>query len=238
MHLCVIEREEWWYDKMRYGSRMNETKVKGHADIVFVVDVSGSMSDIVEALKMNIANFVETMLDDPQSTVKSYRLGIVAHGVPHTPDKIEKVDFLDSADQFVSELMAVKDGGQEYGVPAIECAADFDWRNVSRRYIVFFSDEPVETGHRPEFQRTYVGELCQKMADLHVHFLGYNTDSCPTYADIGSVPGSSYEVVGREELIGQNMQELLSGAAGSVSTGVDASGVTSPVAKNLYGINY
>ena len=63
----------------------NAPRIKGVADIVFVVDVSGTMSDIIDAVKQYIAEFVDMLLNDPQSTVRDVRLGLVTHDVDGDP---------------------------------------------------------------------------------------------------------------------------------------------------------
>lgn len=47
--------------------------VKGVADILFLIDATGSMRDCIEALKENIAIFVEAMVADPQSPIRDWR---------------------------------------------------------------------------------------------------------------------------------------------------------------------
>ena len=216
------------------GVNEEMARVKGVADIVFVVDTSGSMEDIIDALKNYIADFVDVLLNDPQSTVKDVRLGLVTHDVDCKPE-VHAVEFMTSPNDFRGALMNAPEGVTEYGLPAIDRALDFPWRELCRRYVVFFSDEPVSGGHNPDFQRASLNELAQKMSDLHVHFIGFNEESCPSYDIIGKTPGSSNSVVSRQELVGPNMKKLLAGIAKTVSMGLDME-ASSSVTMNLYGL--
>lgn len=136
-------------------------KIKGVADVVFVLDVSGSMSDIIEGVKNHIADFVDKLLNDPQSTVRDVRLGLVTHDVEGRP-AVHAAGFVTTAGEFRRYLELAPRGHTEYGLPAIDRALDFPWRERCRRYIVFLTDEPVEGGHNPEFQRFKLNELCQR----------------------------------------------------------------------------
>jgi len=216
------------------GVNEEVARVKGVADIVFVVDTSGSMSSIIDGLKTYIADFVDVLLNDPQSTVRDVRLGLVTHDVNGNPE-VHSADFMTSPSDFRTALMDAPTGATEYGLPAIDRALDFPWRDVCRRYLVFFTDEPVAGGHNVSFQNDKLNELASKMSALHVHFIGFNEWDCPSYGLLGKTPGSSYSVVSREELVGPNMKELLAGIAKTVSTGMDMEAATN-VPANLYGL--
>lgn len=219
---------------MRWNLNQN-VKVKGVADIVFVVDKSGSMGDIIDSIQTHISNFVEVLINDPQSTVKDVRLGLVTHDVNGTR-RVHKADFVTSSREFNSLLDSAPDGEQEFGLPAIDCALDFDWRTSCRRYIIFFSDEPVSGGWDSSFQNSKLNELAHKMADLHVNFIGFNTEDCPSYRKLSKVGGlSSYEVLTRSDLTGASMNELLKDAARTITSGQDSS-ISTSIPRNLYGL--
>lgn len=209
-------------------------RTKGVADIVFVLDCSGTMSDIIDALKSQVFSFVDMLLNDVQSTVRDVRLGLVTHDV-RGQAAVHSVDFMTSAEDFQRALDNAPDGVDEYGLPAIDRALDFPWRSNCRRYIVFFSDECVLGGQNPDFQNSLLRDLGSKMAALHVHFIAFNEEQCPSYELLGKTPGSSFTIVSREELLGTNMSEVLAGIAKTVSQGVD-SNTFSNVEKNLYNL--
>ena len=61
------------------------TKVKGVVDIVFLIDVSGSMAHCIEALKENIKSFVKTLTsgdggpNEAGPAVKDFRIKVAAY---------------------------------------------------------------------------------------------------------------------------------------------------------------
>lgn len=210
----------------------DQVRLRGYADIVFVLDVSPSMNDVIDSLRKHIESFVDLLLNDPQSTVKSARIGLVLHGLNPTPTILHH-DFTEEAQEFARFLEEPHRGGDEFGLPAIDRALDFPWREVCRRYIVMFSDENVSAGHDPKRQRSLVHDLAKKMANLNVHFVSYNTRSCTAYSLLGRTPGSTFSIVDRSELVGPNMMKLLTELAGTVSTSNDA-GMMTVERRNLY----
>lgn len=209
-------------------------KIKGVADVVFVMDHSGSMADLIQGVKEHVANFVHDLLNDPQSTVQDVRLGLVTHDVMGKAS-VHWAPFVSTADAFQKNLEAAPEGHDEFGLPALDAALDFPWRPLCRRYVLFFTDEEVDGGAASAVQREKLMELCQKAAQLHVHFVGFGP-SCSAYELVGKVPGSEYNVTDRENLSKPDMGSLLRGIAKTVSSGVDER-VTTSVSKNLYGLS-
>ena len=63
-------------------SNQQQEKAKGVVDIIFLMDATGSMSPCIEALKNNIATFIETLTtQDPQnpSPVRDWRARVVGY---------------------------------------------------------------------------------------------------------------------------------------------------------------
>ena len=50
-----------------------QTKTRGVADIVFLIDVSGSMAPAIDALKANIGTFVESLSKGEGNNVSPVR---------------------------------------------------------------------------------------------------------------------------------------------------------------------
>lgn len=48
-------------------------KVKGVVDFVFLIDATGSMGHLIDALKANLNTFIDSMIADPQSPVRDWR---------------------------------------------------------------------------------------------------------------------------------------------------------------------
>ena len=207
-------------------------KVKGVADIVFVLDLSSSMNSIKNSLKTHIGDFIDNIINGVQSTLKDVRLGLVLHGA-RSENKISVLPLTFSLEKFNDHLLNTKGGLDEFGLPAVDAALDLQWRDNARRYIVFFSDEAVETGFMPDLQIKYLRALAIKMSELHIHFIGFNTKQFPSYAFLGKTPGSSYTVLEREAMIGVNMNEVLMGIAKTVTNARDSQ-AKKKVKKNIY----
>jgi len=211
----------------------NAPKIKGVADVVFVLDVSGTMSDIVQGVKDHISNFVGLLVNDPQSTVKDVRLGLVTHDVGGAPN-VFAAPFTSSPDEFRRNVNSAPDGASEYGLPAIDKALDFPWRESCRRYVVFFTDEDVDGGNDPQLQKSKLIDLCRKLTALHVHFVGFGP-SCNAYEMVGKTPGSTYRVTTHDELSSIGLDNVLQGIAKTITASLDQKMMAS-VPRNLYGI--
>lgn len=48
-------------------------KIKGVVDFVFLIDATGSMQPVIDALKNNLNTFIDTMIADVQSPVRDWR---------------------------------------------------------------------------------------------------------------------------------------------------------------------
>ena len=57
---------------------LQSAKIRGVADIVFVLDVSGSMSPVIEQVKNHIGTFVDSIRASSQTPI-DLRLGLVTH---------------------------------------------------------------------------------------------------------------------------------------------------------------
>ena len=215
------------------ASGRNEPRLKGVADIVFVLDVSPSMDSIIKALATHVGSFGAMLLNDPQSNVTDVRLGLVLHGLN---EKVKAFDFVTCAEEFLSNITCFEVQGHEFGLPAVDMALDYPWRDLCRRYIVFFSDQSLyPTGFAPDFQVARQQELCAKMASMHVHFVGFEEQPCPSYALLGKTPGSTFSVVDRHVLRGPGMQDVLDGVGKSISQARDQV-ASEDVQRNLYNL--
>lgn len=217
----------------------DNVKVYGNADIVWVLDVSGSMADIIQSVKDNIAKFAVDLSSSGQSPVKSLRLGLVTHDVGGSAT-VKAWNFAETTEEFVGNLLSAPDGANEYGLPAVDRALDFNWRTDARRYIIFITDEPVAGGTDSGGQNAKLPELCQKMAALHVHFLGFGP-GCGSYEQLGLTPGSDYtdcipSASDHGALAGLGFQEALKGLAQTITAAGNVEDMQADVPKNLYGL--
>lgn len=146
--------------------QQQSSKVKGVIDMVFLVDVTGSMTPCIEALKNNISTFITSLTTSSANTpsiVKNWRAKAVGYR-DFTSDKVPFVDnpFVDSVEAFQAQLAELKaqGGGDEpeslldalYKVatmPATGKGAQADpksWRYSSEamRSIIVFSDASIK----------------------------------------------------------------------------------------------
>jgi hypothetical protein len=167
-----------------------ERKIKGVADIVFCIDASGSMEPCIEGVKKHIEKFLDGVSSNPQLSYLDWRLGIVAHDSEH----FYIMDFTTDLSRFKDALKRIETGGNEFTLPALDWSLDFPWRNDSHKIIVLFTDEPLETGAEPDFQRLKMKELYEKIVSLRcmVYFVG---PSCPEYEEFAKLPRCFFEEI-------------------------------------------
>jgi len=160
------------------------------ADLLFVLDASGSMSPCFQALRKRIVDFAKATAG-PNMAMLDLRLGFVA--MKADPDshtwiteccvpRISAWDalyggnqqVLDSfwcdASQFARQIAEIETGADEDTLMAIDFALDAPWRThqTCHRVVVTLTDEPPETGVRPEERRLRIPELVAKINALHV----------------------------------------------------------------------
>jgi len=144
-----------------------QPKVKGVADIVFLLDATGSMGPCINAVKQNITKFVTTLTSpDPNGSavVKEWRAKIVGYRDLDYTDCPPYVDnnFVTSVPELESQLAGLHaDGGGDEAetlLEALYCLANMPstklddplrgdaWRSVgaARRFVVVFTDAPFK----------------------------------------------------------------------------------------------
>ncbi|VTT96665.1 Uncharacterized protein OS=Microvirga lotononidis GN=MicloDRAFT_00033000 PE=4 SV=1: VWA_2 [Gemmataceae bacterium] len=144
-----------------------QPKVKGIADIVFLLDATGSMGPCIHAVKQNITKFVTTLTTpNPNggAVVKDWRAKVVGYRDLDYTDCPPYVDnpFVSNIHQLEAQLSSLTaDGGGDEpetllealyklaAMPATGPNADLDpnaWRPVgaARRFVVVFTDAPFK----------------------------------------------------------------------------------------------
>jgi len=155
----------------------SKPKIKGVADVVFVIDTSSDMIPFVYLFRDVINDFFEKMQKEDGIDARiglieqTGEIFIIKNFTKNTKEMKEAID------QFITR-------GNEFTLPAIDWAADFPWDTTGKahRIIVIVTDEPLESGHNPDFQRSKMNELAQKLKELKINVLyfGYH---CPEYKD-------------------------------------------------------
>ena len=211
-------------------------KLKGIADVVFVMDTSGSMSPVIAAVKSHINTFVDSIRNHSQPPV-DLRLGLVAHFADGGDRMgVYAWEFTESEEEFKARLGrcdALPASGDEFGLPALDRALDFPWRPKCRRFVVSFTDEPVSGGTDDSFQRSRLKQLAEKFANLRV--AGYLVGpACPDYDQLGLAPRMVRVVLNHAELATYDFGSFLRELGRTVSIASEQEAL--PVKSNLYGL--
>lgn len=162
------------------------------ADIVFLLDASGSMSPCIEAVKINIGKLVAYFKSDTQNAW-DVRLDFLAHAswqnryylqsfalagcgladAIYKPQTVASGSFFTKdVVEFQSSLAQVKTQGDETTLLALDMALDFPWRpaETCHRVVICLSDEAIETGEEVSFQKTQIDNLVKKIHAKRIKF--------------------------------------------------------------------
>src|ERR671913_228397 len=209
------------------------TKTKGVADIVFLIDVSGSMSPCIDALRKNIETFIDSLRQGDANNaapVKDWRGKVVgyrdfeasqAEGLPWIVDN----PFVHDAGALKAQLAGLQasGGGDEpeslldalYKVASMEATpkgsqteepGKWRYRSDAARVVIVFTDAPFkETLSIPEAK----GGSFQDVANLVMAnriILSLFAPNFEGYDHLSQIDKSEWEVV---EYEGLNPQEAL-----------------------------
>ncbi|GEN54583.1 flagellin N-terminal helical domain-containing protein [Halobacillus faecis] len=125
------------------------TITSGKADIVFIVDVSGSMGTTIDNVRDNIDDFVNKLDDNDLD----YNLGLVGYSDVNDGEPLLKWDFTESGSNFKDNLVQLRSdmmGGGDYFESGLEGISDptkgglsFPFRDSSSKQFVLVTDAPV-----------------------------------------------------------------------------------------------
>lgn len=133
----------------------------GKADVVFVIDTTGSMWDEIQNVRNNIDSFVSKL----EENKVDIRLGLVeyrdiyADGIGST----KSYDWYTSVDSFKNELASLGVGGggdtPESVVDALYCARNMKYRSGVRKYIILLTDADYKNGTSVDAGATLEDEI-------------------------------------------------------------------------------
>ena len=109
-------------------------------DIVFCLDISGSMGDEIQQVKDNIGLFV----DELKASGLDPRLGLITFGAGAFPylEVRNNGEFYESVDDFVSEVATLQASGwREEWFEAVGLATEYDFRPDAAKVIILITDE-------------------------------------------------------------------------------------------------
>lgn len=201
------------FDNITFDGAQDEATSKNHVDICFVVDNSVSMKNVINGIKSYINQFAD-MLANGTGVDIDFRIGFVLHG----QEKILVRQFTDDVEAFKSALINATQrhdtGWNEFGLPALDVAADFPWQKKRHKFILFFTDEGVGSGHNPQLQMSKYDELLTKLEELRVKLYFYGPDT-QEYRHFQRVPGTEYNPT--DDFDSLDFSEILNSIAKSVS---------------------
>jgi len=205
------------------------TKVRGVADIVFLVDVTGSMDPCISALRENIGAFIETLATkdaNNSSPVQDWRGRVIGYRdfIHDKETWFVNNPFVSDASALKSQLSALKaEGGgdePESLLDALCMVSDFDstdraapvdnlkWRHASEaiRFVVAFTDATYHpTMSIPHAHGGVLVDAMNKMITQRIRLSIYAPE-LPCYEDLSALPKSVYEAI---PLDGRSAQDAL-----------------------------
>lgn len=227
------------------------------ADIVFLLDASGSMTPCIEAVKKNIGKLAEYFKSDAQNTW-DVRLSFLAHAswqhLYHLQSLslsgLELVDavykpqtmsgsalFTTDVKEFQAALTQVKTQGDETTLVALDIALDFPWRpaEACHRAVICLSDEAIETGEEVPFQIAQIDNLIKKIHSkrIKLYIVAPQSDA---FDSLSMADRSEYEPVDEQSdgLRNTDFAKLMEAIGKSVSVSQTTSpGTNAP--QPLYG---
>ncbi|MCJ7525896.1 MAG: VWA domain-containing protein [Candidatus Aminicenantes bacterium] len=210
-------------------------KQMAKTDIVFCIDISGSMEPCIAGVKQNIHGFIDLIEKDPEVTI-DWRLGFLAH----ISLGFFVREFTTDVQEFRRALDSLQTGGDEANLPALDLCLDFPWRSDAHKFVIMFTDEGVATGWEPEQSRSKVDQLMKKIMDIgaSVYIIAIDAPESDDYRRIATankcrfigIPASSnFKVVNFDEMLAKLGKSVSTGSRGIVSS-------QQSVMNDLYGV--
>jgi hypothetical protein len=200
-------------------------------DLLFLVDTSQSMEKCFAGLR----TIIEGLVDELQQNEVRVNLGVLGadwkcfRHLPLTLDRNAVKAALETLET------KTKHGSDEFLLPALDYALDLPWKSP-RRIIAVFTDECLSTGHDPEFQKSKIEPLRQKLWQSYIYVYFFGRD-CEDYQGFfANIPRAVYNVVVKKgELFGAvDFAHIRSLIVKSAS--LSAPGVAQVLNQDVYGI--
>lgn len=212
---------------------------RAKSDIVFCIDVSGSMTPCIDGVKQNIQDFIAKIENEPGVSI-DWRLGFLGHQSGHGEDMTFFIrEFATDVGAFRNALSGLGVSNSEANLPALDWCLDFPWRADAHKFIILFTDEDVDGGWEPEKSRARLGDLKAKIkaAGASVNIVSFlDQPSFHDYKEIASVDKCvAISVPGHDGFQTAQFPDLMAKLAKKISTGSrGAVNKQRPVEKDLY----
>lgn len=150
-----------------------------NADIVFIIDTSGSMYDDIEGVKNNVTNFVSGLNQESITT----RLGLIGYGTDFTTTSFNGSYFTTDTAEFITALeqLDYEGASEDPRSPLNFIASDYDWstNTGSKRFAVVFTDEDIDIWDSDEVVAQGIAEAVAnlKKANIATSFVYDTNDS-------------------------------------------------------------
>lgn len=198
-------------------ANQQQSSSKGVVDIVFVLDVTGSMQPCIDALKENIANFIDylTTKDANNSCpVKEWRAKVIGY----RDFRFDRVPFIDnefvrSAAELRAQLATMTaEGGEDEPESALDAifrvstmgqtdkdAAEdpskWRYRSAAARVVILFTDAPYhEPMALPEAKGGGISDLFNVITANRI-ILNIFAPDMPCFDELSKAQKSEYEAI-------------------------------------------
>lgn len=158
--------------------------MKGIADVVFCIDFSGSMSSCIEGVKQHITAFVHSLETANPNMVIDWQIGFCAY----TESEFVILPFTRNVNEFSRKLgSANPGGGDEFTPGALDyCISSFEWRKVSNKFVVLFTDEVLEGGYSNEDIKNRFPYLLEKITGSRTRLFFFGP-RCTYYSEFEKI---------------------------------------------------
>jgi len=160
IHIAVWYRSSLW----RRSSTASFPTEK-QADIVVLMDTTGSMSHCIEVLKQRCIDFSKRLTEQSLE----HRFALIGFGDTQEEPWIDKHDFTDNVEEFQRGVSSIKrfDGGDvpESSLDAIESALSLPFRKNAIRRIILVTDAPF---HEPTVSGAKVADIAARLQKQRV----------------------------------------------------------------------
>lgn len=218
---------------MAIQQRTGDAKVKGVADIVFVLDCTGSMKPYIDNVKENVSSLIRGFNAEPNVKLDWRVRAIGYRDFYFNPEEclFDDTDFTNDIDEFTTEQlskMRIGSGGDftESTIDAIWYALKkSEWRDRCTKVIVVFTDDRPKELHTRTMDELGVPEdieyLQQELMKQRVQLFMYcQTD--PVYEQLNRTERAhvfQFDEPG-EQLLNSDFGELLEVIGKTVSASI------------------
>ncbi|MCH7728989.1 MAG: VWA domain-containing protein [Planctomycetes bacterium] len=210
-------------------SPQQQEKAKGIVDLVFLIDATGSMQSCIEALKNNIAMFIETLTtEDPQnpSPVKDWRARVfgyrdvtcdaqpfVEHPFVRDPaqlrehlNQLEAIGGGDEPESLLDAIYKIATIGQTDKGAQSEDQFKWRYRSSAARVVIIFTDASYhETMSIPEVRGGGFDDIVNAVQANRI-ILSIFAPDMPCYDRLSQIDKSEWEPI---DIEGKNPQQAL-----------------------------